>query len=134
MTIQGSQAVTYLNTSKDTLQELVMHTYADANRSKATQTMMYTDQNEQIAKEHPEKKASEFLGGMDIVNVTQQGRSFCSITKSGITCTIEGTFATGANGYLPSELSDRHSLWHATNIVLQGSDQRSTLVSGDVCV
>lgn len=73
MTIQGSQTVTYLNTSKDTLQELVMHTYADSNRSKATQTIMYTDQNEQIAKEHPEKKASDFLGGMDIVEVTQQG-------------------------------------------------------------
>ncbi|MGF6352750.1 hypothetical protein ABIE27_000646 [Paenibacillus sp. 4624] len=73
MTIQGSQTVTYLNTSKDTLQELVMHTYADANRSKATQTIMYTGQNEQIAKEHPEKKASDFLGGTDIVKVTQQG-------------------------------------------------------------
>lgn len=73
MTIEGSQTVTYLNASKDTLQELVMHTYADANRSKATQTQMYISQNEQIAKEHPEKKASDFLGGMDIVKVTQQG-------------------------------------------------------------
>ncbi|MBU5354319.1 M1 family metallopeptidase [Paenibacillus barcinonensis] len=73
MTITGNQIVTYRNTSKDTLQELVMHTYADANRSKATQTIMYTSQNEQIAKEHPEKKASDFLGGIDIVKVTQQG-------------------------------------------------------------
>ncbi|MBB6024164.1 hypothetical protein HNR77_005268 [Paenibacillus sp. JGP012] len=73
MTITGNQIVTYRNTSKDTLQELVMHTYADANRSKATQTIMYTSQNEQIAKEHPEKKASAFLGGIDIVKVSQQG-------------------------------------------------------------
>ncbi|WP_248062895.1 M1 family metallopeptidase [Paenibacillus silvae] len=73
MTITGNQIVTYRNTSKDTLQELVMHTYADANRSKATQTIMYTSQNEQIAKEHPEKKASDFLGGIDIVKVSQQG-------------------------------------------------------------
>ncbi|WP_426333087.1 M1 family metallopeptidase [Paenibacillus silvae] len=73
MTITGNQIVTYRNTSKDTLQELVMHTYADANRSKATQTIMYTSQNEQIAKEDPEKKVSDFLGGIDIVKVTQQG-------------------------------------------------------------
>ncbi|MGQ8873992.1 M1 family metallopeptidase [Paenibacillus sp. TSA_86.1] len=72
MTLQGSQTVTYRNTSKDPLKELVMHTYADANRSKATQTIMYTGQNEQIAKEHPEKKASDFLGGIDILEVKQQ--------------------------------------------------------------
>lgn len=72
MNIQASQTVTYRNTSKDTLKELVMHTYADANRSKATQTQMYIGQNEQIAKENPDKKASDFLGGIDILEVKQQ--------------------------------------------------------------
>ncbi|WP_342551978.1 M1 family metallopeptidase [Paenibacillus sp. FSL R7-0652] len=72
MNIQASQTVTYRNTSKDTLKELVMHTYADANRSKATQTQMYIGQNEHIAKENPDKKASDFLGGIDILEVKQQ--------------------------------------------------------------
>lgn len=72
MNIQASQTVTYRNTSKDTLKELVMHTYADANRSKATQTNLFTRQNNQIAKEHSDKKAADFLGGIDILEVRQQ--------------------------------------------------------------
>lgn len=75
MIIQGSQTVTYRNTSKDSLKELVMHTYADANRSKATQTNVFQRQNEQIAKEHPEKKGEDFLGGIDILEVNQQGQN-----------------------------------------------------------
>lgn len=75
MTIQGSQTVTYRNTSKDNLKELVMHTFADANRSKATQTNVFQRQNEKIAKEHPEKKGEDFLGGIDILEVNQQGQN-----------------------------------------------------------
>lgn len=74
MTIQGIQTVTYRNTSKDNLKELVLHTYADANRSKTTQSNMFQSQNERIAKEKPEKKGEDFLGGMDILEVNEQGQ------------------------------------------------------------
>ncbi|MGC6588523.1 hypothetical protein ACPV3A_26715 [Paenibacillus sp. Dod16] len=55
MTMQGSSMVTYQNTSQDTLNQLVFHTYADANRSKSTQTSMFKRSNEEISRNHPEK-------------------------------------------------------------------------------
>lgn len=75
MRIQGSETVTYRNTSNDTLQEVVFHTYADANRSKATQTSMFQRNNEEIRKEHPEKKPDDFLGGIDILSASAGGES-----------------------------------------------------------
>ncbi|WP_458462627.1 M1 family metallopeptidase, partial [Paenibacillus sp.] len=75
MTIQGSERVTYRNTSKDTLQQLVLHTYADANLSKSTQAGMYQQHNEKISEDHPEKKAEDFLGGIDIQAVTADSQS-----------------------------------------------------------
>ena len=50
MTMQGSSMVTYRNTSQDTLNQLVFHTYADANRSKSTQTSMFKRSNEELAR------------------------------------------------------------------------------------
>lgn len=75
MTIQGSEKVTYRNTSKDTLQQLVLHTYADANLSKSTQASMFQQNNEQISEDHPEKTAEDFLGGIDIQAVTADSQS-----------------------------------------------------------
>lgn len=68
MHIRGNETVTYRNSSKDTLQEIVFHTFADANRSKTTQTSMFERMNEEIRKENPQKKPEDFLGGIDIVN------------------------------------------------------------------
>ncbi|MEC0255543.1 M1 family metallopeptidase [Paenibacillus lautus] len=75
MTIQGSSMVTYRNTSQDTLNQLVFHTYADANRSKSTQTSMFKRSNEEISKNHPDKKPDDFLGGIDIQGVNANGQS-----------------------------------------------------------
>ncbi|WP_228469335.1 M1 family metallopeptidase [Paenibacillus sp. JNUCC31] len=70
MTIAGSESITYRNTSKDTLKQLVFHTYADANLSKSTQTTMFERSNEEISKNSPDKKPEDFLGGIDIQRVT----------------------------------------------------------------
>ncbi|MGO4790539.1 M1 family metallopeptidase [Paenibacillus sp. 2KB_20] len=78
MTMQGSSMVTYRNTSQDTLNQLVFHTYADANRSKSTQTSMFKRSNEAISKNQPDKKPEDFLGGIDIqgVNANSQALEF----------------------------------------------------------
>ncbi|MBJ9987617.1 M1 family metallopeptidase [Paenibacillus sp. S28] len=75
MRIQGSESVTYRNLSKDTLQEIIFHTFADANRSTATQTSMFERNNEEIRKENPQKKAEDFLGGIDIRSAAVNGQS-----------------------------------------------------------
>lgn len=75
MTIQGSSMVTYRNTSQDPLNQLVFHTYADANRSKSTQTSMFNRSNDEISKNHPDKKPDDFLGGIDIQGVNANGQS-----------------------------------------------------------
>lgn len=75
MRIQGNETVTYRNTSNDTLREIVFHTFADANRSKATQTSMFEQNNEEIRKDNPQKKPEDFLGGIDIRSVAADGQS-----------------------------------------------------------
>ncbi|NEU60188.1 M1 family metallopeptidase [Paenibacillus sp. ALJ109b] len=75
MTIEGSESITYRNTSKDTLKQLVFHTYADANLSKSTQTTMFKHSNEEISKNNPDKKPEDFLGGIDIEKVTTDGQA-----------------------------------------------------------
>lgn len=74
MRIQGSETVTYRNGSNDTLREIVFHTFADANRSKATQTSMFEQNNEEIQKENPQKKPEDFLGGIDIRSAAANGQ------------------------------------------------------------
>jgi len=75
MTIEGSESITYRNTSKDTLKQLVFHTYADANLSESTQTTMFKRSNEEISKNNPDKKPEDFLGGIDIEKVTSGGQA-----------------------------------------------------------
>lgn len=75
MRIKGSETVTYRNTSKDTLRKIVFHTFADANRSKATQTSMFEQNNEEIRKENPQKKPEDFLGGIYIRSAAADGQS-----------------------------------------------------------
>ncbi|MEK4356643.1 M1 family metallopeptidase [Paenibacillus sp. FSL M7-1455] len=75
MHIQGRETVTYRNTSKDTLRKIVFHTFADANRSKATQTSMFEQNNEEIRKENPQKKPEDFLGGIDILSASAGGEA-----------------------------------------------------------
>ena len=82
MHIQGSQTVTYRNTSKDTLKELVFHTFADANRTKATQPDQFRHTNEEIQKENPKLKPDMFLGGIDMKKVTENGQSLTYKNKS----------------------------------------------------
>ncbi|WP_413378812.1 M1 family metallopeptidase [Paenibacillus taichungensis] len=74
MTIEGSEFITYRNTSKDTLKQLVFHTYADANLSESTQTTMFKHSNEEISKNNPDKKPEDFLGGIDIEKVMTGGQ------------------------------------------------------------
>ncbi|WP_242069363.1 hypothetical protein [Paenibacillus dendritiformis] len=69
MTITGKQKVTYRNTSSDQITDVVFRLFADANRSKKTQPTMFARNNEQIAKENPDKKSEDFLGGIDIIGV-----------------------------------------------------------------
>ncbi|WP_413407875.1 M1 family metallopeptidase [Paenibacillus amylolyticus] len=73
MTLRGNEKITYRNTSNDTLNQLVLHTYADANLSKSTQASMFKQANENISKNSPDKKPEDFLGGMDIQGVTTAG-------------------------------------------------------------
>ncbi|MBT2287106.1 M1 family metallopeptidase [Paenibacillus polymyxa] len=73
MTLRGNEKITYRNTSKDTLKQLVLHTYADANLSKSTQATMFKQANENISKNNPDKKPEDFLGGLDIQGVTTAG-------------------------------------------------------------
>ncbi|SEA54818.1 M1 family metallopeptidase [Paenibacillus sp. 276b] len=75
MTIEGSESITYRNTSKDTLKQLVFHTYADANLSESTQTTMFKHSNEEISKNNLDKKPEDFLGGIDIEKVTTGGKT-----------------------------------------------------------
>ncbi|MGV2882209.1 M1 family metallopeptidase [Paenibacillus taichungensis] len=75
MTIEGSESITYRNTSKDTLKQLVFHTYADANLSESTQTTMFKHSNEEISKNNPDKNPEDFLGGIDIEKVTTGGQA-----------------------------------------------------------
>ncbi|MFX3640038.1 MAG: hypothetical protein ACE3L7_15500 [Candidatus Pristimantibacillus sp.] len=75
MRIHGRETVTYRNTSNDTIREIVFHTFADANRSKATQTSMFERNNEEIQKENPQKKPEDFLGGIDIQSAAADGQS-----------------------------------------------------------
>ncbi|RAW12761.1 M1 family peptidase [Paenibacillus taichungensis] len=75
MTIEGSESITYRNTSKDTLKQLVFHTYADANLSESTQTTMFKRSNEEISKNNPDKKPEDFLGGINIEKVTSGGQA-----------------------------------------------------------
>ncbi|KOP68177.1 peptidase M1 [Bacillus sp. FJAT-18019] len=88
MRIHGNETVTYRNTSKDTLREIVFHTFADANRSKATQTSMFERNNEEIQKENPEKKPEDFLGGIDIRSAAADGQSL-AFTNSNQALTVE---------------------------------------------
>lgn len=74
MTLHGSETVIYKNTSKDSLNELVFHTFADANRSESTQADMFASANARIRKENPDKQATDFLGGIDILKVTETGK------------------------------------------------------------
>lgn len=88
MRIQGSETVTYRNTSKDTLKKIVFHTYADANRSKATQTSMFKQNNEEIQKENPQKKPEDFLGGIYIRSAAANGQSL-AFSNSNQALTVE---------------------------------------------
>lgn len=74
MTLHGSETVIYKNTSKDSLRELVFHTFADANRSESTQAQMFASANAQIRKDNPDKQAADFLGGIDILQVKETGK------------------------------------------------------------
>lgn len=75
MILYGKETVIYQNQSSDQLKDIVFHTFADANRSQETQSNMYKRANEQIQKENPDVKPEEFLGGMDIKNVSISGKS-----------------------------------------------------------
>ncbi|WP_018757116.1 M1 family metallopeptidase [Paenibacillus terrigena] len=74
MTLHGNQTVVFRNTSKDTLKELVFHTFADANRAKDTQPSMFEHTNAELQKNEPNRKPEDFLGGIDITKVQSNGQ------------------------------------------------------------
>ncbi|RUT45484.1 M1 family peptidase [Paenibacillus anaericanus] len=74
MMITGKETVTYRNNTKDTLDNVVFHTFADANRSKDTQSSMFQSSNKRIAAENPDKKPEDFLGGIDIKTVKSSSK------------------------------------------------------------
>lgn len=82
MHIQGSETVTFRNTSNDTMQELVFHTFADANRSKATQPNVFEQTNEEIQKNNPKLSPDVFLGGIDMKKVSSNGQSLTYDNKN----------------------------------------------------
>lgn len=65
----GTETVQYTNKTGDPLNELVFHLFADANRSKDTQSNLFVDQNKSIQKEFPNKKPDDFLGGIDLITI-----------------------------------------------------------------
>jgi len=97
MHILGSQTVTFRNTTKDTLSELVFHTFADANRSTETQPDMFKRTNEEIHKENPELTPDDFLGGIDMKKVTVNGQSLSYENKN------QALTVTLAQGLKPGE-------------------------------
>ena len=82
MHIRGSETVTFRNTTQDTLHELVFHTFADANRSKETQAGMFKRKNEELQKENPQLTPDIFLGGIDINQVTANGKALTYENKN----------------------------------------------------
>lgn len=83
MTISGKQTVKYRNTSSDKLNDVVFRLFADAHRSKETQPSMFARSNEQIAKENPDKKPEDFLGGIDIISVKDAATGRTLAVKNG---------------------------------------------------
>ncbi|MCM3039762.1 M1 family metallopeptidase [Paenibacillus motobuensis] len=82
MHILGSETVMFRNTTEDTMHELVFHTFADANRSKATQPDMFKRTNEEILKDNPKLTPDDFLGGIDMKKVTANGQSLTYENKN----------------------------------------------------
>jgi len=82
MTLKGSQTVVFRNTSKDTMKELVFHTFADANRSSESQPSMFERTNATIQKEEPNRKPEDFLGGIDITSVQSNGQALSFTNKN----------------------------------------------------
>ncbi|WP_144406996.1 M1 family metallopeptidase [Paenibacillus sp. IHBB 10380] len=74
MKIHATEAVTYRNNTSDTLDNIVFHTFADANRSKETQSSLFEHSNQRMAKENPDKKPEDFLGGIEINNIKSSGQ------------------------------------------------------------
>jgi len=75
MTLHGNQTVVFRNTSKDSLKELVFHTFADSNRSKETQSSMFKLTNAEAQKNESSRKPEDFLGGIDITKVQSNGQA-----------------------------------------------------------
>lgn len=69
MTITGKQIVTYRNPSKDKLKNIVFHLFADAHRTKKTQSDLFVAMNKDIAKKNPARKAQDFVGQIDILGI-----------------------------------------------------------------
>ncbi|MDR0268799.1 M1 family metallopeptidase [Paenibacillus sp.] len=96
MHIKGSETMTFRNTTKDTLHELVFHTFADANRSESTQAEMFKRKNEEIQKENPKLAPDIFLGGIDMKKVTANAQSLSYENKNqALTVTLSQALKPG---------------------------------------
>ncbi|OWA37597.1 hypothetical protein B9G55_05970 [Saccharibacillus sp. O16] len=77
--LHGQEKVVFRNETGDSLDRIVFHTYADANRSLSTQSELFVSANEEMRERLKDKKAAEFLGGM-VINAVQVDGSSAAFT------------------------------------------------------
>lgn len=71
--LRGRETVAFRNETPDSLDRIVFHTYADANRSLSTQSEQFAAANEAIRKSLADPKEADFLGGTVIDAVRADG-------------------------------------------------------------
>lgn len=88
-TITGKENVKFKNIYKDELKEISFNIFADAYNKKETQTEMFRNSNEIIAKDNPEKKPEDFLGGMEIKSIKDSNGKELKFTKENQVLKVE---------------------------------------------
>lgn len=88
-TITAKQNVKFKNVYKDELKEISFNVFADAYNKKETQTEMFTNSNEKIAKDNPDKKSEDFLGGIDIKSIKNSDGKELKFTKENQVLKVE---------------------------------------------
>lgn len=68
-TISGREKVDFKNVYNTEMNDIGFNLFADLNNSQETQDKIFEAYNKKIMKENPEKKAEDFLGGIDIKSV-----------------------------------------------------------------
>lgn len=88
-TITGKENIKFKNVYKDELKEISFNVFADAYNKEETQTEMFRINNESIAKENPDKKPEDFLGGMNIKSIKDSNGKELKFTKENQVLKVE---------------------------------------------